>query len=355
MQNLNLNHYLRVNNNHRPLLFNSVLWSLIYIILLFVFTKGTVPIKVDFAYTGLFLLFLTLPVLVNFYLLIPKFLKTERFLVFIPVFLANWIFFSFVISIGLNPVLDSFFSNLFFISYPTGINIFIITIVVLLATTLIKLAEDWFYFNTNENQFLKLKNTQVETQLSTLKAQINPHFLFNSLNVIYALALEKNEKITKSILQLSDILRYVLYDTNVERVSISKEIELLKNYIEFQKVRQRDRHKVDLSIDLKNLEYQVYPMLLLPLVENAYKHGNLDDPENPGFIDISIQQKEKQFKFEITNSFTESRDHSMSESSGIGLENIKSNLQLIYPGSHKFHTQETKDRFTVGIIITNPT
>ncbi|WP_115462950.1 sensor histidine kinase [Winogradskyella aurantiaca] len=351
MQNLKLNQYLKVKNNHSPLLFNSVLWFLIYIILLFVFTKGTRPIKVDFVYTALFLLFLMLPVLANFYILIPKFLKTERYLAFTPLFIANWLFFSLLTVMWLNPVLNLFFSNLFFISYPTGINIFIISLVVLVATTLIKLAEDWFYFNTNENELLKLKNRQVETQLSTLKAQINPHFLFNSLNVIYALALEKNEKISNSIIQLSDILRYVLYDTNVDRISISKEIELLKNYIEFQKVRQHDQHKVELSIDLKNLDYQIYPMLLLPLVENAYKHGDLDNLQNPGYIAISIHQNNKQFKFEITNSYSDHKNHNMSESSGIGLENIKSNLQLIYPGLHEFIIQETKDTFTVKMII----
>jgi len=355
MQNLNLNHYLKVNNNHRPLLFNSVLWSLIYIILLFVFTKGTWPIKVDVAYTGIFLFFLMFPVLVNFYILVPRFLKTEQYLVYTPLFLANWFLFSFIIVMVLNPVLDLFFSNLFFISYPTGINIYIITLVVLIATTLIKLAEDWFYFNTNENQLLKLRNTRVETQLSTLKAQINPHFLFNSLNVIYALALEKDEKITNSIIQLSDILRYVLYDTNVERISITKEIELLKNYIEFQKVRQHDQHKVKFSIDLDNPEFQIYPMLLLPLVENAYKHGNLEDPKKPGYISIKINQDEKGLKFEITNTYSDKKSQNISESPGIGLENIKSNLQLIYPDAHEFFVQKVKDRFTVKIIITSST
>lgn len=106
-----------------------------------------------------------------------------------------------------------------------------------MATTLLKLAEDWFYFNATENRILKLKNTHIETQLTALRAQMNPHFLFNSLNVIYSMAIEKKENITKAIVELSDILRYVIYDSDTERVSLKQEVELINNFIAFQNYR----------------------------------------------------------------------------------------------------------------------
>ena len=349
MQNLNIYQYLKVKNNHSPLLFNAGLWSVIFITLMLVFTKGDTPIKVDFAYTSVFLLFLTIPVFLNFYLLIPKFLKNERYFIYALLFLGNWIGISLLIDKAMPSVLNVFFTNLFFISYPAGINIYIITSVVLVASTLLKLTEDWFYFNTNENRLLRLKNTQVETQLSVLRAQINPH----SLNVVYALALEKNPSITKSIVQLSDILRYVIYDSNVERVTLSKEIELIENYINFQKLRQRDQHQVSFANTIENKGYKLYPMLLLPLIENAYKHGDLSSPD--AIISINLVQKNSELIFKIKNSKKEQIKGGLSESSGIGLENIKSNLQLVYPNSSSFILNETSTSFEVIIKINDPT
>lgn len=354
MQNLNLYHYLKVKNNHSPLLFNSVLWSLIFITLLIVFTKGHTPIKVDLAYTVVFTLFLTLPVVLNFYILIPRFLKNERYLLYVILFILIGLLSALMIDKSLHLVLDSIFPNLFFISYPAGINYYIITSVVLVASTLLKLAEDWFYFNTNENRVLRLKNTQVETQLSVLRAQINPHFLFNSLNVIYALALENSNKITQSIILLSDILRYVLYDTNVERVPLHKEVDLLKNYIEFQKVRYRDQHKVGLNIQIENDQYKIYPMLLLPLIENTYKHGDFTFNKESGYMAIDLYQTNNKLTFSISNSFSNKKEESILESSGIGLENIKSNLELVYPDCHTFTLHQTADEFKIQIEITEP-
>lgn len=353
MQNLNLYQYLKVKNNHRPLVFNSVLWLLLFTLLLVVFTKGTPPITVDFAFTSVFVILLTFPVLINFYVLIPQFLKNERYLSYALLLLIIWLVFSYVIDQGIHPILDALFTNLFFISYPRGINIYIITSIVLLATSLLKLGEDWIYFNTNENRLLRLKNTQVENQLSALRTQTNPHFLFNSLNVIYALALEKNEQITHSILQLSDILRYVLYDSNVDRIIIAKEINLLKNYIQFQEVRDRIQHKVTLHINLENETFNIYPMLLLPLVENAYKHSNLTSNSNYGYITINLEERNGKLTFKIKNSKSLVKIDSMYESSGIGMENIKTNLKLVYPDSHRFLINETEDDFEVELTIWN--
>ncbi len=305
-----------------------------------------------FAYTSVFLLFLTIPVFLNFYLLIPRFLKNERYPLYISLFLGNWVGISLLMDQVMPTVLNNLFTNLFFISYPTGMNIFIITSVVLVASTLLKLAEDWFYFNKNENRLLRLKNSQVETQLSMLRAQINPHFLFNSLNVIYALALEKNSNITKSILQLSDILRYVIYDSNVERVTLETEKELIQNYINFQKLRLREQHKVVFLSDIENKNFKVYPMLMLPLIENAYKHGDLSSPD--AVISINLEQRKNALLFQINNIKKEQEKGGLSESSGIGLENIKSSLELVYPNSSEFIINESSKSFEVIITINDP-
>ncbi|VAV83314.1 hypothetical protein MNBD_BACTEROID02-686, partial [hydrothermal vent metagenome] len=190
---LNLNPYLKKLNNHSPLLFNSVLWLFSFAILLFIFSKGKAPIKIDYIYTFGFLISIAIPVIINLYILIPYLLKRERYLLFVIAFLINLLLFTQLNTWFFEPILDALFPDYFFISYHSNTKIIVVFSIFLIATTLIKLSEDWFHFNSNENRNLKLQNEQIQLQLSSLRSQINPHFLFNSLNVIYALTIEKKE------------------------------------------------------------------------------------------------------------------------------------------------------------------
>lgn len=352
MQNLNLNSFIKKANYHRPLIFNAVLWSLAFVILLYIFSKGQSPITVDYIYTITFLIMLAIPVSINFYVIIPKFLKQEKYLVYIISFLLNLTVFALLSSWLLQPLLDTLFPSYFFISYLSHTNILVVFAIFLFATTLLKLAEDWFYFNTKENKILRLKNLQIETQLSALRAQINPHFLFNSLNVIYALALEKKEETTKAIVQLSDILRYVIYDSDTERVTLKDEIDLLKNYIAFQNHRVEIPNATNLKVEVKDLQFKIYPMLLLPLLENSYKHGIITGGTKTP-IQIELFQNENQFTFTIINANLNTKNRLDDKHSGVGLDNLRNNLNLVYPNQHQFLVEETKEIFKVTLILTN--
>ena len=352
MQNLNLNALLKKANYHRPLIFNGVLWSLAFIILLFVFSKGNIPYVVDCIYTIAFVMVLAIPVSINFYILIPRLLKQENYALYTSCFFLNLIVFSVLSSWLLEPLLDVIFPTYFFISYLSKPNILLVFTIFLLGTTLIKLAEDWFYFNSKENRALRVKNQQIETQLSALRAQINPHFLFNSLNGIYALALEKKEGVTNAIIQLSDILRYVIYDSDVERVTLRDEIKLLKNYIAFQNHRIATPNATEFDINIDDEQFKIYPMLLLPLLENAYKHGIISG-ETKLPINIKLFQDKKEFQYTITNANLNTKNTIEDQHSGVGLENLKNNLNLVYPNQHEFAVEETKDIFKVRLTITN--
>ncbi len=337
-------------NNHNPIFFNTVLWFCSFTILLFIFSKGKIPVNIDYIYTFGFLVSIIIPVLINLYILIPRFLKQEKYLYFIIAFIANLILFSQLHVHYFQSLLDSVFPNYFFISYHSNTSLIIVFAIFLVATTLIKLSEDWFHFNRNENRTLKVKNQQIHSQLATLKSQINPHFLFNSLNVIYALAIEKKEGIEDAIVQLSDILRYVIYDSDTERVSLKDEIKLLKNYIEFQKYRVHGFNNITFNTNIENKDFKLYPMLLLPLIENSFKHGikgNLDAT----FIDINITQKRNKFNFKIKNNVSEELSENNTEKSGVGLKNIQKNLDIVYPNSHQFKITKTKDQFTVSLTV----
>lgn len=345
--------FIKKSNYHRPLIFNSVLWLLAFVILLFIFSKGKSPIKIDYIYTIVFLLFMAVPVSINFYIFIPKFLKLEKYSTYIFLFISNLFCFLTLYILFFQSVLDSLFPEFFFISYVSKTNGYTIFSVFLVATTLLKLAEDWFHFNTQENKTLKLENQHIQTQLSSLRSQINPHFLFNSLNVIYAMALEKNTHITKAIVELSDVLRYVIYDSDTERVSLKDEITLLQNYISFQKYRVQTSDIVDFKITAENENFKIYPMLLLPLLENSYKYG-ITDYDTPEKIHIHLSQSQHQFRFEISNrTHTTIKNNLDTAYSGVGLENLKNNLLLVYPKQHTFTIDSTADRFKVTIEITD--
>jgi len=352
MQNLNFNSLLKKANYHRPLIFNSLLWSLALIILLFIFSKGKMPITVDYIYTVAFLITLIIPVSLNFYILIPKFLTLERYVAYSALFITNLVLFSILNILFFQSLLDIVFPNLFFVSYLSNTDTYTIFSIFLITATLLKLAEDWFYFNTNENKTLRLKNQHIETQLSALRAQINPHFLFNSLNVVYALALEKREGVTTAIIQLSDILRYVIYDSDTELVSLKDEIKLLQNYIAFQNHRVEIPNATNLTINITDEQFKIYPMLLLPLLENSYKHGIIAG-ETKAPINIKLYQKNNHFQFTITNAILNTNNKLEDKHSGVGLVNLKNNLNLVYPKHHQFKIKDNKDRFEVMLNITN--
>ncbi len=336
--------------NHNALLFNSVLWFCSFIILLSIFSEDSNPNKIDFIYTASFLLTIVIPVLFNLYILIPQFLKREKYLLFVITFISTIIVFTQLNIWFFDYFIDYLFPDYFFISYHSRTKLITIFSVFLIGTTLIKLSIDWFYFNTNENRQLKTEKEQIQTQLSFLRSQINPHFLFNSLNVIYALALESKEETKDAIVQLSDILRYIIYDSSTNQVALKDEITLLNNYIEFQKFRHRESEKIEFKHNIDNDNYLIYPMLLLPLIENSFKYGIKGDMNNT-FINISLTQKDDEFVFYIENNYSEDSLNETNEYSGVGIENIKKNLEIVYSKKHEFKISKIKDKFIVSLKL----
>ncbi|MEP1488076.1 MAG: sensor histidine kinase [Algibacter sp.] len=346
---INVHSYFLKANNHNPWIFNGILWFISFIVLLFSFTKK-VPLKIDYIYTSCFLVTVIIPCLINLYILIPKLLKHEKYNIYIVCFLINLLFFSQLNILFFDYIIDFLFPEFYFISYHSRTSLIIIFSIFIIATTLIKLSENWFYFNKNENRNLKLKNQQIENQLSTLKSQINPHFLFNSLNVIYALAIESKNETKDAIIQLSDILRYVIYDSNTKYVLLKDELLLIHNYINFQKLRQYKSTEITFKETIQNTNYKIHPMLLLPLVENSYKHGIENNLKN-SFLNINILQNNGVFEFKIENSYQEYSNQEENEHSGLGLANIKENLDIIYPNKHELNITKTENTFSVSLKL----
>ncbi|MBE0650890.1 MAG: sensor histidine kinase [Bacteroidales bacterium] len=191
----------------------------------------------------------------------------------------------------------------------------------------------------------QIRNTQMETELKFLKAQFHPHFLFNALNAIYFQIDENNEAPRKSIELLSDLLRYQLYDIN-QTVSIEQEFNFIRNYIEFQKVRMNESFQLTASFDPNLSDRKIHPLLMFPLVENAYKYVG-----GAYWIKIEARLQQDGLSFVVENAIPQIQQSTNKKAAGIGLENLRRRLDLLYPGKYFFDTRKTNHSFIANLKI----
>lgn len=198
-----------------------------------------------------------------------------------------------------------------------------------------------------QQKTLLLEKEKTETELKVLKTQLNPHFLFNTLNNIYSLSMVSSPVTSKSIAGLSEILDHVLYRCNGTYVSLSSEINLLHNYIGLEKLRYSDRLQVDFRHQI-DIDTPIAPLILLSLTENAFKHGAGEDIGHP-VINIALSLENHHFKFAISNTFVKAPQQHVSDR--IGLNNIRKQLDLIYGKNYDFNISADRDIFTVALTI----
>jgi len=210
-------------------------------------------------------------------------------------------------------------------------------------SSLIKFAVDWF---GNEQVQRKLESEKKDMEIQFLKSQLNPHFLFNSLNNIYSLAYQKSDKTADAVLKLSEIMRYMIYESNDSWVSLSKEIEYVKSYIELQKLRFKDGAAVELTINGEINDQPIVPLILISFVENAFKHGVANDPKDP--IKINLIANQKILHFSITN---KKNNFNKDEMGGVGLNNVERRLQLLYPERYKLNIVNTPTHYTSELML----
>jgi two-component system LytT family sensor kinase len=189
----------------------------------------------------------------------------------------------------------------------------------------------------------------LKTELSFLRSQINPHFIFNILNNLVALEQMKSEELGPTILKLSALMQYMLYDTDEERVPLNREIEYLQSYIDLQRQRFGQKVPVTVSLEAPAGRYEIEPMLLIPFVENAFKHG-VGLIERPG-IEISLRVKEGVLCFAVRNRYDPASSETKDKTSGIGLGNVKRRLKLLYGSQHKLFINQQDGWFIVSLEL----
>jgi len=209
-----------------------------------------------------------------------------------------------------------------------------------------------FMINWFESQKLRdeLINQQQAGELALFRSQVNPHFLFNTLNNIYSLVYRKSDEAPAAVMKLSSIMRYMLYDSSAEKVPLEKEIEYLKSFIELQNLRVKHPDFVSLQIEGDMEGHSIAPMLLISFVENAFKHGSRN--HRPGII-IHLSALNERVNFKVVNYLKKGSLTDDELESGIDLANIKRRLELIYPDKHKLLIGEEAETFSINLEIEN--
>lgn len=297
---------------------------------------------IDFFYAVLFHIPLIFLVYVNLRLLIPKFLQKGRLMLYglglLLLLPATYGLHELTFEV-IFPLVDSDFYIVSFTEWQVLISIFIIYLAL---TTLLKLSKSWYTLQQVQKEKLSI-------ELKALKEQVNPHFLFNSLNSIYAMAMAQSNKTPEAVLELSSLLRYMLYEAGEERVPLTREIEMLEQYIALQKLRADESTEIQFVVEGNVNDVLIYPLLFFPLLENSFKHG-VKTVSEKAFVRLHLNLAEG-IHFTLTNNVGEQRQVEENEAGGIGLENVKRRLSLLYPNQHTFEVNDAGNEFTVKLTI----
>lgn len=324
---------------HRKWLQHLLFWTLsLYAITDFFSISNTVK-AIDVLYSISFHLCLLPVVYINLKWLVPKFLRIDRFVLF-PVLLGMDLLLGLALhDLVFDVLIPHIFEGYYIVSFADKSLLVIIFTVYLGITTLLKLSRSWFLLQ-------ELEKSKVNLELSALKTQLNPHFLFNGLNSIYSLSLNRDSKASEAILKLSDMLKYVLYEVGNTFTQLEKEIEMIRQYLHLQSLRFPENPDLTFTLTGDPTGKKIAPMLFFPLVENAFKHGN------PGHsIQITLTIGKNDVSCRCVNSISRQEKAEGEKAGGVGLKNIRARLELLYPGKHTFGFAEKEGEFWVEMNI----
>jgi LytS/YehU family sensor histidine kinase len=201
-----------------------------------------------------------------------------------------------------------------------------------------------------EKELLEKEKQKTEVELKALKAQINPHFFFNTLNSIYSMALDKDERLPNTILQLSDLMRYFLYESKDNFIPLDKELVVLTNYVDLQKIRSDAQLNIEINRSGEISGQKIAPLILITFLENAFKHGAKGGTEKT-FIKLNIEIEKNKLNFSVENNKGTIDEIKSGDHKGLCLENIKRQLELLYPKKHFLKIKNMKDNFGVQLQL----
>jgi sensor histidine kinase YesM len=283
----------------------------------------------------------------NYFVLFPKYLKDRNFYWHFGALAAISLLITpiktillFLFSSGNVEAQSHYVSNQFYIFFTT---FFVGT-----STTIYQVMNDWLVQQRDKKE---LESQTLQSELKFLKSQINPHFLFNTLNSLYALTLKKSDLAPEIVLKLSEMMRYMLYECNEKEVTLSKEINYMQNYLELEKLRHGSKMDINFSITGEVGQKKIAPLILIPFIENSFKHG-INNQVSQGFVNLSMHIEENDLVMMVENS----KSHSLPKiaekrSGGIGLINVKRRMNILYPEKHHLEIKESPNTYLVELNL----
>ena len=325
--------------------YNILLWLVLYLFWIVVFQQRTFAFSKTITVQFCYLLFVAANYYFSVYFAIPLFLYKKKYAMFAALFLAA-VFTAALLRVPLATFLSEHFfapgkqtPGFFELFFNSVINIFIWTICLVAGKLIIDRIRFQKYIDAIEKE--KIKN-----ELDFLKAQFNPHFLFNSINSIYGNIDKTNSSARKMLLTFSEMLRYQLYECNVEAISVDKEVNYIRNYIALQQTRKPENLEVELNIDEHLKGFKIAPLLFTAFIENAFKYvSHFESKMNR--IQISLRRNDDNIVFRAFNTKENLNGHALPDHGGIGIANVKRRLELLYPWQHTLTTNNTTDSYEV--------
>ena len=353
-------------NRHRHFIFHVILWLLIWATA-WIFSGDQIGFVSE---NGLSLVFQILAIAVLIYYSAPKLLLKKKYILFTLVSFVTIIVVTFILTnLSSDPMLGTntlqgpgpgpgpgpFNGPKLDMAPPMEMNrrppskFFVNLLLVAIAYVIATLVETFLFVQRKDEELIINKNEALQTELKLLKSQINPHFLFNALNNIYALSAIDSGRTQQSISYLSDMLRYVLYECDHEMVPLQKEVDYIKNYVKLFSLKNSKSYPITTKFHIESPTINIAPMVLIPFVENALKHSNIEKITGT-FVHIKLHADSNLIDFEIENS-KPANNIIKDGVGGIGIENVKKRLAILYPNSHQLSINETSEAFKVNLKL----
>ena len=330
------NQWIEILNDPRAhIILHLIGWFFLFLILLF--TSSANHFSDAFASAAFLTLLLSMVVYINHGKLVPRFFSKNRYIIWALSYTISCILAA-LLFMGLLEVFDVDVRN----SRHFGIHLAFFVILSFLMLIGKFILEYFMTYVQWEN-----KATQLDSEVKLLRAQVNPHFLFNSLNSIYSLALEKDDRAPEITMKLSQIMRYMVDRAHEDKILLKEEVNYLRDYLDLEKLRTGDKAEISFEVNGETDFKMVEPLLLIPFVENAFKHG-INTLKSGGVVRINLECKAKQITFTCINNFNSSIKK---ESTGTGINNVRKRLERLYPGRYDLFINKEDAQFKVVLNL----
>lgn len=331
--------------SRKPWVLHALFWVIVFALMLLAGQNNDTSV-LEIVRKLINLAFYMLVVYINLGYLLPKFLSQKNFMTYCLLLLAMVAVITPIKVLLLYITYEEVDPREFLVMNQQYI--FLLLFLIAGGSTIIKIISDW---QRHQRDRKDLETQRMQSEIRFLKSQINPHFLFNTLNSLYALTLKKSDKAPEIVIKLSEMMRYMLYECNERRVPLNKEVNYIQNYLDLEKLRQSGHSDISLKVEGQITDQMIAPMIFIPFLENSFKHG-LNHQIGDGYVHVNMKVLENKLLLRIMNSKPLQKPlPSERPSGGIGLANVRRRLNLLYPNQYRLDIEDSEKEHAVELSL----